>query len=414
MDVIFVKSLSAEGLQGKIILVGLLTVISVVTAFTLPTTITWDGYLYLGSGHALIHNEMASQYQWLRDPLYPLFIGWLSELNIPRAFTFIQAFLLSGGIYLLARCVFSKVGASRTILGTIFTYAFVYGFATAILQQSLIIFLSALLIHGIFAIKKLWLRIVLVSVSLILLSLTSTVVALGGLILTGAYLLLDSRLCWREKILSGIASALLVLIPFSVWTGLKSSFDGQPSNYPGQRYFWEMGDYNTFSLPDKLIAIPSVVGALNSFGVEFYYSDFFPAGAETRLFGLPNLMPEQVCGRLFPGPEEYIAKSNIYTPSYCVPETTLNVVSKFNSLLSLFLPIFSMAGFVILITKSIRYLFSRDFLIATSLLSGQLMLMPFWFGNVAISRLGLIGLIINLLALFLTVPSPKRLSLKLK
>ncbi len=390
------------------VLILLFLAFSLVTPLLFPITISWDGYLYLGSGHAILNDEMSSQYHWLRDPLYPLLVGLLNETQIPYLITIVQSFLLLSGIYLLARGIFSRQSKFRLVGATLLTFAFVHGFSSAILQQALIVFLSGVLVFGIFAAEKHRNRILLVLVSLIFLALTSTVVAVGALALVFLYLLLNKDISWRSKILSSLSSFLVVLAVFLSWTAWKQTFNDSASNYEGQRYFWEMGDYNSFVLPDKIIAIPSVIGALNSIGVEFYYGDYFPVGAETRLFGVPSLREDQVCGRHFPGPAEYLSKSNLNTPAYCVNSTVLDMGSKINSLLGYLLPIFSMLGLGISVAMAVRAVARKAHIAALAMVAGQILLIPFWFGNVAISRLGLVGLITNLLILFIAFGSPKQ------
>jgi hypothetical protein len=412
--VIFVNHSKISPANETPVLIFLFVGLALASPLVFPITISWDGFLYLGSGHAILHDEMASQYHWLRDPLYPLLVGVLNETQIPYAITIVQSFLLLSGIYLFARGIFSGESKFRLVGATLPTYAFVHGFSMAILQQALIVFLSGVLVYGIFSPGKHRHRILVVLLSLLLLTLTSTVVAVGALALIFLYLLLNKDIRWKTKILASVSSFLVVLLVFLSWTGFKQTFDDSSSNYQGQRYFWEMDDYNSFVLPDKILAIPSVIGALNSIGVEFYYGDYFPAGAETRLFGVPTLREDQVCGRLFPGPVEYLSKSNLNSPSYCVNSTVLWIGSKVNTLLGYLLPICSMLGFGLLVGKAFRAFRRKAHLSALAMLAGQILLIPFWFGNVAISRLGLVALITNLLILFIALGSPKKRISELK
>jgi site-specific recombinase len=82
--------------------------------------------------------------------------------------------------------------------------------------------------------------------------------------------------------------------------------------------------------------------------------------------------------------------------------------SKINSLLGYLLPIFSMLGLGISVAMAVRAVARKAHIAALAMVAGQILLIPFWFGNVAISRLGLVGLITNLLILFIAFGSPKQ------
>lgn len=380
---------------------------SVLTTLAYPLTTTWDGYLYLGSGDALIHGKMQQQYHWLRDPLYPFLVGILNESGLAWLITFIQALFLIVGIHLFV-VTFSNIMPGlkvRTILATLFTYLFVAGFAASLLQQALIVLLSGSLVAVVFRSRNASLKLSLVLILLFLLTLTSTVVALGGTLVFVSSVIFRPAETISKKLIAVIAAFVVVGTTFGFWNAYKSQYDSVSSFYQGQRYFWEMDSYNHFSIPDKILAIPSTFAALNSVGVEFYYDGFGVVGAESRLFGTPVLQSNEQCGRQYPGPEGYLSETKFNKPNYCANTMVFSIASVLNAALSVILPFVSLLGLIATIVLGYRFIRKRDFFGASALLSGQLLLVPFWIGNVAISRLGLVALVSNV-ALFFLICAP--------
>lgn len=382
---------------------GTIVLIAYFTTMVLPLTTSWDGYLYIGSGHALLNDEMARQYHWIRDPLYPFFIGVLNEVGIPRLITFIQALFLLIGIYAFAMTIAARLGGTRmqAYIATLATYVFVFGYAASILQQSLLVFLSGLFVYSLFSIRRKEFRLFSIVAILVLLALTSAVVAAGAICLLVLSQIFDDSTKKGFRFLTATLGLIAVLGSVFIWSSFKASYENAESNYPGPRNFWEMTSYNQFSIPDKVLAIPSTIVALNSVGVEFFDSSYGAVGNENRIFGTPSLEGNQSCGRNYPGPVDYIERSVFLVPSYCVEPKVVLILSAINFVLGLVLPLASFSGLLVTFWVSFPYFRKRKFHTLVAIFSGQLLLIPFWLANVAISRLGLMALIANLLILFI-------------
>ena len=69
-----------------------------------PLVVTWDSYLYVGSGYAISNDLMESQYHWLREPLYPLILTLFDGLGSYRPLLVIQTISI-----MMALILWSKI-----------------------------------------------------------------------------------------------------------------------------------------------------------------------------------------------------------------------------------------------------------------------------------------------------------------
>ena len=66
------------------------------------TTISWDGTIYLGSAKSLFTQSMVDYYQWLREPIYPLFLKiTLGLSSADTVFVSIQSLIFAFSITFL-------------------------------------------------------------------------------------------------------------------------------------------------------------------------------------------------------------------------------------------------------------------------------------------------------------------------
>jgi len=116
-------------------------------------TVTYDSQFYLASAKAISQGQIASHYFWARTPGYPIFLSAVHSIfgNKIRAVTILQSIILLGSLIILVRqlvkisprVVMSRIYIFAGLLCLLPTYI---GYSQAILQQSLLISLTNLLI----------------------------------------------------------------------------------------------------------------------------------------------------------------------------------------------------------------------------------------------------------------------------
>ena len=360
-----------------------------------PLVVTWDGYLYLGSGQAISDNLMETQYHWLREPLYPLILSFMESSLAFRSLIVIQTVSIMVSLLLWSNVLkyFGVIlGARLRFTVILASFAFFWGFGGTILLQSFWILLSALLIYllsGWSVENKNYL--VLVAALLVLIQLLSSVFFFCTT-LAVVLIIVTKKLSEGNRLLSSILVAFLVFVPalasLGSWEFYKNSHNLQNQIYPDSTEFWNAYPYNNWNGLDKLLAIPSTFLALNSMGVEFYQSGFYQTASESRGFGMPTFSSTESCGRLFPGPERYIAQAKLPDIKSCVISNAVIEISEVNRLAKYTYPILVWLGFFSILMILRRLILSRNFKQISILLYLFLIQTPYLVSNAGISRLG--------------------------
>jgi hypothetical protein len=116
--------------------------------------VTHDGYLYLNSAFSLFKNNFELEYQWLREPGYPLILKVISVfMNNDYSYIFVQSLMLSVSFYIFYYIFFSKVKIgllTKVFLIIVVINPYFFGWSSTVLQVSPITLCLALITLMIF------------------------------------------------------------------------------------------------------------------------------------------------------------------------------------------------------------------------------------------------------------------------
>lgn len=371
-------------------------IVSVILGAITPPTITWDSYLYLGSGYGILHGLMSTQYHWLREPGYPFFVQVLSFVGNLQLVVIVQTLFIMISILLVYTKIESKFNLTYTKLirnaAVLITFICCWGFGSTILQQSCLLFLTALLLYVLastFANKYFFYASL--SIILLFIQLVSSVYYFGALLTVTLALLFKERFTWKfltHQLIIIIAIAIPSLTTFGIWENFKNYQTKKNELYQDATEFWNAQPYNHFDLEQKLVAVPSTFMGLNSLGVEFYYSNFQTVGSEMELFGVPSFSQAEKCGKEFPGPTYYVEHAKLPNLATCTHfPLALSIEDKFKFVQAL-IPIFSWCGFIVIASFFVTNFRRRQYQCAVLALLPMTLESPYLVSNGAISRLG--------------------------
>lgn len=389
----FSISLSRLISQATFVLVALST------AFLVPLTVSYDGYLYIGSGYALLNPALSYQYHWVREPLYPLFVGILSQLGGFQLLVFVQAMLLLVSIHAIVRHFWPRDqrDSKLVLIVTLSVYFLLYGFSASVLQQVLILAFATAFYKTLFGWEGRYCQVFLISIVMPLAYLTSAILAAGLLVILATQLFFLKSVNLISRIYLAVAGGAMTLLAHYVWSRFKLTlYANSDSLMPYEDFSGGFNAFNSFSFTDKLFAVPSSLLALNGVGIEFYQGNFSQVGNELRIFSTPKFAVDQNCGRLFPGPENYISNSVMNLNLACVPGESIEFLSAINALLSLGLVALCFLGFFLVGKALLTRLQLRHWQGALAIMAPQLSIIPYAISNGAISRYGIFPIAINL------------------
>jgi hypothetical protein len=116
--------------------------------------VTHDGYLYLNSAFSLFKNNFELEYQWLREPGYPLILKLISSfMNTDYSYIFVQSLMLSVSFYIFYYVFFSKVKIgilTKVFLTIVVINPYFFGWSSTVLQVAAITLCLALITLMIF------------------------------------------------------------------------------------------------------------------------------------------------------------------------------------------------------------------------------------------------------------------------
>lgn len=361
-----------------------------------PLVVTWDSYLYVGSGYAISHDLMESQYHWLREPLYPVILNLFDGLGSYRPLLVIQTISIMMALILWSN-ILKHFGLNPNRRNRVFiillSFSFLWGFGGTLLLQAFWILFSALLIY----LLSQWSTgekkfLPFVSLLLILIQSLSSVFFFCST-LAVALVIITKKVFERKNLFFSIGLVALVFMPsltsFGAWEYFKGSHSLQGQIYKDSTRFWNTLPYNGWNNADKIIAIPSAFLALNSMGIEFYQSGYYPTGTETRTFGMPEFKKEEACGKFYPGPEKYLVEATLPTVSSCVVSDVLIDFSNLNKVIKYSYPFVVWIGFLSIVRISRKLILERSAKLLSILFFILLIQIPYLISNAAISRLGI-------------------------
>ena len=132
-----------EKIKDNLFPLTLSALIVIITIISYNFTVTFDGYLYLSSANSLFEKNFILEYQWLREPGYPLFLKIIGSIyKIDFVYVFAHSFLLSLSFFLNYKIFFKKDLSlfSKLLIIVIILNPYYLTWASTILQVAPILF----------------------------------------------------------------------------------------------------------------------------------------------------------------------------------------------------------------------------------------------------------------------------------
>jgi hypothetical protein len=302
--------------------------------------ISADGYLYLSSARSLFSPEFATNYHWVREPLYPFFL-WLVHNFLGASDFFFSLFNLSVLALAISFTAWSFQMPKKLFLYlviVIFLNSITVGLAGSILQQTL---LSALVI----ALIPLIYRFTGTSIDPKFFSFKFRIitVAIGGLgcllsflfipvilsvLFCNVFLVLLFRFLSSTKdprkqkffddpLRKSILIVFIVLMPFLSWSFFKVN---NAEDTFGRFKPWIGSSDFTSSFEDPKVSKLQILGALTSVTSDVGENTDYKS--EIKIFGLgwPNTIQSERCGFYNDGWPEINAYAKDYVSPTCKPQ----------------------------------------------------------------------------------------------
>lgn len=395
-----------------------LALINLLIFIMTPISVFWDSYLYLGSSSSLFTDNFLENYHWVREPGYPLFIKITTSLMGAEGQIFCQYILSWLGVIFFIdslKHVFKTNRESKALyLAGIFSLALSAGYASSVLQQIFFIFTVSATMNLIIVPRTAKRKIILAILIGLLSSLVSVILFSGILTIFFFYFVITAVLN-RRNVNQAITLILVVFLTGSVvtgsWYSFKSGQDQTKRIYQDAWNFWEFE--NTWEYQDdnpikryayRISEVPSVIFALNQFGVETTYSQKGLVSGETQTFVANKFSSDSACGRYLPGPAEYIERSQLQIPSFCRNAIGLSMVNFIHLILSPAIPLFGLASFMVILYAPFLYGASVTFMILIPMMS----LSPYILSSAGASRYGAPQLIFAPLLISMWLQSRKK------
>ena len=322
--------------------------LGLVLALTLPATLTWDGYLYLSSGTSLFSESFPAWYLVMKEPGYPFLVFVAHTFanlfgNTLVWLTIFQSILISFGVWLLS-LVFQKalLLSNRTtlMLGSFSLMLFI-GFASAVMQTSLVFFVISCAISLVNIPPKKW------KTAWTLLGALSILcgIAISIILLIASFLLLlfnKNRLQFVKQLGLLVLGISLIAIP---WFSYTASLDlSKQKVLTCRTSFCLQGFDPGISQREKFEEMVTSLPSLLFLNKESYYG----VGAKSRLaqevttYGIPVFTGADNCLRLGPGPTYLTDRIAPLANHYCVPTEILLLRSWLNYGLFWLFPLFGL------------------------------------------------------------------------
>lgn len=383
-----------------------------------PISVFWDSYLYLGSSQSLFTSNFESNYHWIREPGYPILIKLLSVGLGIQGIIFFQFLLAWSSTILLIdslKNVFKENQETKFLyIGSFLSLVISAGYASSVLQQTSFIFAVALTINILVVPRSNLTKILLTALVGVFSSMIS-VILFCGLLSVYLFHLICNRMFDRDALKQSLALFAVIFLSGSMvtatWYGFKSTQDPTARLYQDAWNFWEFEntweyqDTNTFKkYAYRISEAPSVIFALNQFGIETTYKEKGLVSGETQIFVANVFTPENFCGRYFPGPQDYIEKSDLEIPSVCRSAFGVRVINLIHFLLIPAIPLLGLVAFLFTMYAPFLYGLRTTALILLPIVS----LSPYILSSAGASRYGAPQLVFAPLLIAMAITSLRK------
>ena len=136
-------------IKNNLFPISMSIIIMIVSLATYNFLVTFDGYLYLNSANYLFKNNFILEYQWLREPGYPLLLKIIGSVyQGDFMYVLAQSFMLSLSFYIYYKLFFKNIKLtylSKIIVIVIVLNPYFLTWASTILQVASITFSLALI-----------------------------------------------------------------------------------------------------------------------------------------------------------------------------------------------------------------------------------------------------------------------------
>jgi hypothetical protein len=326
-------------------------------SFASPIVVTWDSYLYLSSAKSIFTSQFGSFYHLIREPIFPIILKILGAQEDLSLAVLFQSTLLVLSVILIWKFCEDQLDLkiSHGWIASIVSISVTSGYANAILQQVLFIFMFSLFVtlnqhqHQSSNLGK-----------FLIFSFLGVFSAGVGLSIYLSFLAFMLYEYGSKKNSRNIKLILVYFIAGAVftagWSLTKQSVNEDLQVFKDDKYAWQKNFSDTSSKFPGWEKQFSALYAILSIGPERYTTDEVRyIGGESRFFGLPKFAPESPCIVTLPGPELVVKYTQQIKTSTCKSEILQkirNVYSKALTPLIVFLGFVSLFGFFLLLIFS--------------------------------------------------------------
>ncbi len=395
--------ISLSRVKSKHILV-IETFIVTLMSLARPIQVSFDSYLYLSSAKSLFSKDFEKWFHFLREPGYPFFLKIILEVGNNHLWLVgvIQSCLILFAVHAFLYQFFKIIPCAKivSVCSRYFILLLVLGYGNAILQQAIFIsfvgFVSAHLVSVVSSEKQdtapwkcVFFAFVASSLSVIL-----AVALLGTYLVTFTIKSLERRsIIFPKCVLLVFAVTLTVL---GSWFVMKSNIDISKNVFQDKKFFWEY-KYDEDGTALHIYRSLETLGGLLSATPETYGGiPRNPAAAENLIFGVLQDNSSSQCLNLFPGPELHTLYNQVViaTSAFCLKgfqTIDLRLLGLFGKILY---PVGALGVIMFLVMSVFRS--KRLFTLA---LFPILLLFPYVYAGVGISRLGVTSILLAPLGL---------------
>ena len=374
-----------------------------------PMLLSFDSYLYLASAKSLFNSDFGKWFHFLREPGYPMFLKailWVGHNHL-WVVGLIQSLLLLFCIHFFLKKVFLQFKYRLFIFSIMkyFLLVLTLGYGNAILQQAVFISfasMASIFILEVYQEPKVRFPLTKTFLFTSLASFFSVILAISFLASITLIVLIKlmKTKSTQDKNLFFVSMITLVLI-LGPWFFAKSQIDIGINNFQDKKFFWEY-KYDDDGTLKHVYRSLETLGGLISATPEIYGGiPRNPAASENLIFGTLSDGPNSPCLNLFPGPDLYAQYLDNYlnTSNNCNEYIQNLNFAALGSLGKALYPL-SVVGLVIALGSRV---FQNQISFALSIYP-LLLLIPYIYAGVGISRLGVTSLLISPIGL-LHIPS---------
>lgn len=379
-----------------------------------PSTISYDGFLYLASGKSLFSGNFPHWYVVIREPGYP-FLIWLTLRFQDPIFilTLIQSFLLVASAILVLKISREHFQFSRfnSFLVSAIGLLLVRGYAVSILQSTLIIFICTTSTY--FLLSKNFIERKLTAMKLfkwgffgVLCASTNTaflaVITLSFIIIC----IFDKQIrIVNVQLVAFVIGAFLLIIP---WNLFLNTVDLNAQAIPSFRSGASLNLFVGDSLMSQNSQRIQAVGSMLHLGPEIYVG-LDPKSAvvsgEHLIFGMPiNYHQWSACNRRMGAPDYILNFVGSFLKENCMDNWSLKFQSAISKAMLPFLPL---SGVALLMNLGIA-IQGRDFKRLKLVLIPILSILIYGYKGAGNSRYSSAFLIFGPLLIFLVIKQTYR------